>query len=402
MKLSRWSVAVGVATVAVVSLMVSVRDLSWSSHLPEDPLEGMGLFVKKGCINCHAIQGQGGKAGPDLAKVQVGHSFLGLAGIMWNHLPKMAMEFRRLHVPHPKLTQEEASRIMALLYSLSFLDRRPDPVRGREEFDVKGCRGCHSVGGQGGFDGPPLDGFGGKVSPAFVAAAFWDRGLGMARTAQEKGIKWPRFEGDELADINAYLRTQGTARKEQRVYLKPGSPDAGRELFVSKGCIQCHAILGKGGRVGPDLGRHELKRSLTRIAGVIWNHGPGMWEEIVKRKLDLTLNPQQMLHLLSYLYFIQYSDPPGDAKAGRKVFEVKGCALCHRSASQGGGIGPDLAGKKLNSPTGVFAEMWNHGPKMGEQARAMGMTWPNLGAGEMADLIAYIRSIQRQRPAVNR
>ena len=34
--------------------------------LPEDPSRGGQLFVSKGCVKCHAVQGQGGKVGPDL------------------------------------------------------------------------------------------------------------------------------------------------------------------------------------------------------------------------------------------------------------------------------------------------------------------------------------------------
>jgi cytochrome c len=32
-----------------------------------------------------------------------------------------------------------------------------------------------------------------------------------------------------------------------------GDPDEGRKLFISKGCVICHAVNGIGGRVGPPL-----------------------------------------------------------------------------------------------------------------------------------------------------
>lgn len=399
MRPARWKLTVA-AAILTAAFWSAAPGGAVQLDLPGDPALGLDLFVKKGCAKCHAIQGEGGTAGPDLAKVQLGHSFLGLAGIMWNHLPKMAEQFGRLQVARPTLTEQEASQIMALLYSLSFMDRRPDPARGREMFDAKGCRRCHAVRGRGGSVGPPLDRFGGKVSPAFLAAAFWNKGFKMARSAREAGVKWPRFEGDELANISAYLRVEAVSGDRERVYLKPGSPRTGEALFQSKGCAQCHTVNGKGGTIGPNLSRRDLKRSLTQIMGVIWNKGPDMWEEVANRKLDVPLTPQETVDLLSYLYFIQYTDPPGDPRAGRKFFTEKDCGICHRSASTGLGIGPDLAMKKLLKPTRIVADMWNHGPKMDEKAREMGIVWPKITAREMADLIAYIKEIQvRRQPA---
>src|SRR6185369_5318101 len=55
-----------------------------------------------------------------------------------------------------------------------------------------------------------------------------------------------------------------------------GSPLKGRNVFVSKGCVQCHAAWGAGGHIGPDLARLGMGRSLLEIAGVLWNHSPRM------------------------------------------------------------------------------------------------------------------------------
>jgi hypothetical protein len=60
-----------------------------------------------------------------------------------------------------------------------------------------------------------------------------------------------------------------------------------------------------------------------------------------------------------------------------------------------------LAGKKLHTPTGVVAEMWNHGHKMEEEVRKKGMTRPNISGREMVDLVPYIRSIQGRSSLVN-
>src|SRR3972149_9450815 len=58
--------------------------------------------------------------------------------------------------------------------------------------------------------------------------------------------------------------------------LLPGNPLEGSRLFTGKGWLRCHAIYGVGGASGPDLGQGILKRPLLDIAGVMWNHSPGM------------------------------------------------------------------------------------------------------------------------------
>lgn len=58
--------------------------------------------------------------------------------------------------------------------------------------------------------------------------------------------------------------------------ILPGSPTEGRRLFQEKGCLKCHAVKGKGGKVGPDLGRSGLKRTVSEVAGIMGNHAPKM------------------------------------------------------------------------------------------------------------------------------
>ena len=55
-----------------------------------------------------------------------------------------------------------------------------------------------------------------------------------------------------------------------------GDPIRGQSLFVEKGCVQCHAVRGTGGRVGPDLGRTAVKGSFFELAAGMWNHSPVM------------------------------------------------------------------------------------------------------------------------------
>ena len=52
----------------------------------------------------------------------------------------------------------------------------------------------------------------------------------------------------------------------------------GRQLFETLSCVQCHSVNGKGGSIGPDLGR-IVDRGFTpaSLAATMWNHAPAMW-----------------------------------------------------------------------------------------------------------------------------
>src|SRR5579859_2854430 len=61
----------------------------------------------------------------------------------------------------------------------------------------------------------------------------------------------------------------------------------GERLFQSEGCIQCHSIGGKGGKLAPDLGR-RMDRNYTpaMLASVMWNHAPTMWTAMLRQGIQ--------------------------------------------------------------------------------------------------------------------
>ena len=74
----------------------------------------------------------------------------------------------------------------------------------------------------------------------------------------------------------SYETQLGVGAAESVSTVLPGNPLDGSRLFSEKGCLGCHSVYGVGGIAGPELGQGILKRPLLDIAGVMWNHSPGM------------------------------------------------------------------------------------------------------------------------------
>jgi mono/diheme cytochrome c family protein len=179
--------------------------------------------------------------------------------------------------------------------------------------------------------------------------------------------------------------------------ILPGNPLEGSQLFTDKGCLRCHAINGVGGVGGPDLGQGILKRSLLDIAGVMWNHSPGMAHVIEERHAARPLfKAPEMASLLSFLYYIGSLDAPGDAATGERLFREKQCQTCHSLAGKGGKQGPALDNySRYASPIYLSLGLWNRGKAMAGVMEAMGVPRPGFEKNNIADLFAYIRSFAR-------
>ncbi|MDP2603091.1 MAG: c-type cytochrome [Deltaproteobacteria bacterium] len=177
-------------------------------------------------------------------------------------------------------------------------------------------------------------------------------------------------------------------------YLLPGNPLDGSRLFSEKGCLGCHSVYGVGGVAGPELGQGILKRPLLDIAGVMWNHSPGMVHLFQEMRTALPqFKPAEMASLLSFLYYLGSLDPPGDAAAGARLFREKQCQTCHSLGGKGGKHGPKLDSYgRYATPLYLTAGLWNHGKAMAGVMEAIRVPRPAFGKNDIADLLAYIRT----------
>ena len=82
------------AFIIILLNIETVLTIAQSSDLPILPWDGKKVFVEKGCIQCHAIYGEGGNKGTDLGEDKFYGSYLDLAALMWNHFPEMYDEIK--------------------------------------------------------------------------------------------------------------------------------------------------------------------------------------------------------------------------------------------------------------------------------------------------------------------
>src|SRR5260370_41362426 len=72
--------------------------------IPGDSDRGGKLFETEQCIQCHSVNGRGGKMGLDLARsAPRNFSPSPLASAMWNHAPVMWAAMQSKGIAHPRL-----------------------------------------------------------------------------------------------------------------------------------------------------------------------------------------------------------------------------------------------------------------------------------------------------------
>ena len=235
----------------------------------------------------------------------------------------------------------------------------PELTEGRHLFETQGCRGCHKLNGVGGSIGPDLTEEGAnRRSPEWLEHHF------IAPNAVSAGSPMPNFHftSEQARALTYYmlsLTNEEMGTYYSSVRLIP-SPEYGRQLFVEKNCIVCHAIGGIGAKSGPDL------------LGVTKQHSPEwLGEQLVNPDLvypgssmpeyDLETNARKAL-----VAFMTSATPqdaqeilsgkghtltPEDAaiEAGKRDFARFGCAGCHGTELQGGLPNPNAQGGEVPS-----------------------------------------------------
>jgi cytochrome c551/c552 len=264
-----------------------------------------------------------------------------------------------------------------------------NPFRGRETFEKKGCVRCHSVWGQGGTLGPDIS--------AAVAARTWDELVGdfWNHTPQvidelgRRGYGWPTLDAQEMDDTLGYFYYL-------KVFDAPGDPARGAAAFRQLECGACHSLGGGGGTTGGPLDHLGQYTSPTVLATAMWNAGPRMQQEQLRRNgVILRFAGREMADLQAYIrsagrrrereVALQALPSP---ERGAVVYRSKQCGVCHDRPGTGA---PDISRAALSrtvaETTGL---LWNHSYAMSAMMSARGVPFPRFAGGELADLIAQL------------
>jgi cytochrome c2 len=178
----------------------------------------------------------------------------------------------------------------------------------------------------------------------------------------------------------------------------PNNPLRGRLLFEEKSCYECHQFRGEG--TGPDLVGGNFSGSFLDLGASLWNHVPGMTVQHELHEVSWpTLSADQVVELLSFLYYLDYLGRPGDAGRGRSLFRDEGCSTCHAARGNQSPVGPSLVElTRFASPLYVAQAIWNHGPNMLRSLKERQMAPPQFQEGDLADIAAHLRQPDQSRP----
>lgn len=182
---------------------------------PGNPKEGRNIFIKKGCIKCHSIKGEGGKNGEDLGRKakQFYKSLTEIASIMWNKGPSVLSKMLQTETGIPKFTAKEMADLISYLYFLHFIDDPGNPLNGKKIYTQLGCSKCHGVDGkQGELMQIDLSKYEKTQNPMDIVAGIWNHGEDIERAIRGKGLSWPRLKKGEMADILEYIRMPKAGR----------------------------------------------------------------------------------------------------------------------------------------------------------------------------------------------
>ncbi len=85
-----------------------------------DLSKGETTLVRKGCLKCHNLRGEGGRIGPDLGQRRgVYDSAVAWTAAMWVHTPRMAVKALDLGLWYPRFVDDELGNLVGYLRSVA-------------------------------------------------------------------------------------------------------------------------------------------------------------------------------------------------------------------------------------------------------------------------------------------
>jgi len=204
-----------------------------------------------------------------------------------------------------------------------------------------------------------------------------------------RGYPWPTLDPQEMADTLSYL-------SYLRLFDDPGDPVRGSDTFSRLQCDGCHSLGGHGAAIAGPLDRFGTFPSPTPLAQAMWNAGPRMQQEQLRRGSPIPqFTGHEMADLQAYIRAegrrkgrdVELQPLPSPER-GALVYRSKRCGACH---DRGQGRAPDITraalSKTVSETTGL---LWNHSYAMEAMMTARGVPFPRFSGSEFSDLIAYL------------
>jgi cytochrome c2 len=83
-----------------------------------DLFKGQVTLLRKACLKCHSLRGEGARVGPDLADASPAYaSAPAWAATMWQHAPRMAVKALELGILYPRFVDDEMGNLVGFLKS---------------------------------------------------------------------------------------------------------------------------------------------------------------------------------------------------------------------------------------------------------------------------------------------
>ncbi len=184
-----------------------------------------------------------------------------------------------------------------------------------------------------------------------------------------------------------------------------GLADASRgaRILADRQCFECHDFARNAGRAstGPlaKLRRTHLKPA--QLVGAIWSHLPEMWGGAGgKTPSTAGWSEGDASDVLAWFAAAGYFEPAGDSRKGALLFASQGCGKCHAPSAETGDVRPANGDAlpvdrwtSLHDPIGLLHAAWRHAPSMKASLDRKTMNWPSLTVSELADILAYVYSL---------
>ncbi len=360
-----------------LSLILLIATTAWGA----DAGKGAVVLERQGCLTCHTIREEGAghealQPAPDLASgLAKRYSPAALAATLWNHTPEMWSRFAASGTPPPAATEDDWADLFAYLYSLQNFDLPGQVRRGEQVLKDKKCSECHALPGSTpatALPGPPVEHWP-AADPVQLVFNMWNHAPTMRDRIAANREQWKTLSGRDLLDITTYVQRIQNTLPDRKFELPPAL--AGQPLF-EKNCATCHN--------GPmSLATRLRNATWADISAGMWNHAPQM--------LDVPfVTVEDMRAILAYVWELQYTGQPGSRLQGQYVFERKGCITCH-VGDDGHAVSPRPG--KTFSPYSMVALGWGDGRAMHHSMIGQGVSWPELSAADVANLVAYMSAL---------